>query len=103
VAAAAREVLAFDGMGVNMSDRPGAPAEGLAPEEITYVAYGIAGEGAAEKTGRRRRLADALPGLRLTAPGTPDVFPLDREIRASISVSPFLHYERFEPPDPGRP
>jgi hypothetical protein len=31
VAAAARQVLAFDGMGVNVS-------EGLAPEEITNVA-----------------------------------------------------------------
>jgi hypothetical protein len=49
-------------MGVNVSDRPGAPAEGLAPGEIMYVAYAIAGEGAAEKTGRRR-LTDASPAF----------------------------------------
>jgi len=91
VAEAVRQALPFDAMGVNVVDCPDLPLEDLAPEDVTFSAYAVVGEGAAEETGRQRRVSDSSHGLRLMEPGrvvrysdaTTELdpsFPLDREI-----------------------
>ena len=91
VAEAARLALPFDAMGVNVVDCPDLPLEEMSPEDVTFAAYAVVGEGAAEEIGKRRRVSDSSHGLRLMEPGrvirysdaTTELdlsFPLDREI-----------------------
>ena len=91
VAEAVRPALPFDAMGVNVVDSPELVLEGVAPEDLTFSAYAIVGEGASEATGKQHRASDSSHGLRLKEPGrvlrysdaTLELdlsFPLDREI-----------------------
>ena len=91
VAEAVRPALPFDAMGVNVVDSPELVLEGVAPEDLTFSAYAIVGEGANEATGKQHRASDSSHGLRLAEPGRvlrysdatlelDPSFPLDREI-----------------------
>ena len=91
VAEAVRPALPFDAMGVNVVDCPDLALDQMAPEDVTFSAYAIVGEGAHEAKGKERRVSDSSHGLRLVEPGrvlrysdaTLELdpgFPLDREI-----------------------
>src|SRR5262245_10818188 len=67
VAAAAREVLPFDVMGVSVVLNPDVPWDDL--ENVTFSAYAVEGNATADEIGRYRR-ADVSPGLRRNEPGS---------------------------------
>jgi transcriptional regulator with GAF, ATPase, and Fis domain len=69
VAEAARQVLPFDDMGVNVRDNPDASLEETSPEEMTYSAYAVAGKGAAAVVDWQYRLSDISPRLRAVEVG----------------------------------
>jgi len=69
VAEAAREVLPFDDMGVNVRDNPDASLKQTAPEEMIYSAYAVAGKGAAAVIDWQYRLSDISPRLRAVEVG----------------------------------
>src|SRR5262252_8413018 len=66
VAAAAREVLPFDVMGVSVVHDPDVPWNDL--ENTTFSAYAVAGEATADEIGRYSR-SDVSPGVRLSVYG----------------------------------
>src|SRR5215471_2714865 len=66
VAEAARKVIPFDVMGVSVVQDPEVPWDDL--ENVTFSAFAVAGDLAADEIGRYRR-ADVSPGLRLNEPG----------------------------------